>query len=98
LTVVFLACSGAPSGASDYCKKEQQCRGGNEADVSACEAGFAGAHKVAVAYDCGALYDAYVECIGANSTCGNSKLETGDACKGQKKSYEGCVEAASAIR
>jgi hypothetical protein len=98
LALSVMACSGAPAGASAYCTKYQQCSGGNEDDVNACEAKFIGDHKVAAAYKCEALYDAYVECAGANSTCTNSKLSTGDACTGQKKSYDGCVEAASALR
>jgi hypothetical protein len=97
LTISLSACSGAPAGASAYCSKQQQCQGGNEDDLRACEARFIGGVKVAAAYKCDALYDAYVECIGANSTCTRSWISTGDACDGQAKSFEGCVEAASAL-
>lgn len=85
-----VSCSGATG---DYCDKEHDCEGGNDADRDACVARAQASSDVADDYDCGDQYGEYLDCIADKSTCNNGHLES-SACASQSLSLNNCVEGA----
>jgi hypothetical protein len=86
--------SGCKSSYADICKAQAQCSGGNDADISACEALGHESQKVADAYDCGDAYDKVLECVKATGTCKGGKYSTD--CSAEGSALAACEKAASA--
>ena len=92
----FFALSSCASLFSDYCDKRMSCLGGNDQDRAACVDQLRGEEKAASDYKCSDSFDAYYECRRTTGTCNQGKFDTN--CDQQGKSYNACIEAASAIR
>ncbi len=82
---------------SEYCKKRNDCLGGNDADRAACADQLRGEENYAAEYKCSDQFDAYYECRNNTGTCtAGPRFETN--CDAQKKNYDQCIEAASNLR
>ena len=93
---VFFGLTSCSSLFSDYCKKVMDCRGGNDADRSACSDTLRGQEKAASDYKCSDSFDIYYECLNNTGKCNQGKFET--SCGQQGDAYDACVKAASAVR
>jgi hypothetical protein len=86
--------SGCKSSYADICKAQAQCSGGNDADISACEALGHESQKVADAYDCGDAYDKVLECVKSTGSCKSGHYTTD--CGTEASALSACENAASA--
>ncbi|MFO0761395.1 MAG: hypothetical protein U0359_33260 [Byssovorax sp.] len=80
----------------DYCTKKAQCDGGNDKDVKACVASYAGARNEAAAYGCEAQYDVLTDCIWTNSTC--KDMIYGAECSDQQLAVNKCEADAAGMK
>ena len=81
---------------SDYCEKDRDCRGGNDADIDACVEELRASENVASAYDCDNQFDDLSDCI-KNAFCNTTtkRLDL-SACRTQSEALSNCQKAASA--
>lgn len=93
---LFFGLTSCASLFSDYCKKRNDCLGGNDADRAACADSLRGEENVAAEYKCSDQFDAYYECRNNTAVCNAGRFES--SCDPQKKNYDDCIKNASTIR
>lgn len=92
--LVALLVPGCGSSFGDYCKAKQQCIGGNDKDIAACEDEAQGWLEVANDYGCGDAANQLVDCVNAKYSCSTGE----SACNPEAEAVSACENVASAWR
>jgi hypothetical protein len=85
------ACGG---GAGDYCQKVQECEGGNEMDLEACDLSAQADADLAELHNCSSEYEAFFACTEENAHCNNKKYQVDvvATCQQVSEAYNNCVK------
>lgn len=90
MAILLGACGG---GASDYCQAVQDCEGGNEMDLEACEISAQADADLAELHNCSSEYENFFACTEENSHCNNKKYQVDvvATCQQVSEAYNNCV-------
>lgn len=87
--------AGACRSFNTYCTELEDCVGGNEADIEACEVEAHAQEDKADAYGCGSEFGDYADCLEAESSCDSDTdqfgLEDPDDCEEEATAYNHCI-------
>ena len=93
--------SGACRSFNDYCTEREDCAGGNEADIEACEVELKRSEDIASNHGCSEWFNALADCVEAEASCegsGDFKTYThinpdngNDPCEEEQRDYAGCM-------
>jgi hypothetical protein len=67
------------------------CRGGNDADIEACEISYKAAEDVASLYGCEDRWDNYVLCMEEELRCSDRKWTEDNDCDNERNAYSDCI-------
>jgi hypothetical protein len=67
------------------------CRGGNDADIEACEIAYAAQEDVAAVYGCEDRWEDYVICLEDQYRCSNRDWTHDGDCNNRRDSYNDCA-------
>lgn len=94
LGLAALVVSCVTAGCSPYgalCADEMDCRGGNDADVDACEIAYEANDDVAGVWGCEDRWENYVLCLDDNLRCSDKKWTHDNNCDNERDAYNDCV-------
>lgn len=86
--------SGACRSFNTYCTDKEDCEGGNDADIEACEVGLHYQEDIASRHGCGEYFGLLQDCIEDNAKC-DSDFDVygidGDDCEEESIDYSNCM-------
>lgn len=88
LLVCVIFAPGCGPDLQTLCEQQEDCLGGNDADIDACVVAYDGTRDNAYDIGCGEEYDLLVECLAPKLTCNNAGMCmansdcNGSVCKG----------------